>query len=271
MDRTLFSPSMIDVFRGCPLAFSQAFKRYTESGGGGSSLSSLTKSFVKRGLAEINRSQVTTVNQVQVFVGQRWPLEKLEKQGINGDKVVRAFLFGYKTLYSYVRQPYRPTGAEVAAVSLKVRGRAATARVYLEDTFDLVLWYPVERHLEIVDFQIKVSKASPRKENCGSMVARHFLIKKLQTRWPYLSVSSTTVSLSETGKTIVRIPLNDEVLEREWQEIENDLGLMKVEREIPPHSVRDECDYCDALMTRSVQKGSMTGSLAINEDFSMSA
>ena len=92
MDRTLFSPTMIDTFRACKRAFTVAFSRYYATGKAHGSLSSLCKSFIRRGVAAINQGKLRNTSQVQIFIGQHWPLAAVESLGLGGDRVARAFL-----------------------------------------------------------------------------------------------------------------------------------------------------------------------------------
>src|SRR5262245_60113747 len=140
MHRTLFTPSMIETFRLCKRAYELAFVRYANRSYQ-MRPSVLCKQFVLRALADINRGKMVSVHQVQKFMGQHWPIDKLNDQAGEKDNATKAFLYAYKTLNRYVSNPYKPNGAEVVAVALKVRARIAHVRVYVEDTIDLVLWY----------------------------------------------------------------------------------------------------------------------------------
>ena len=74
--------------------------------------------------------------------------------------MTKAFLYVYKTLLRYLSRTYRPTGSRVVGVALNIRARVPHVQVYIEDTFDLILWYPAERKLEFVDFTMQPLKAA---------------------------------------------------------------------------------------------------------------
>src|ERR1700733_8851180 len=122
MHRTLFTPSMVETFRACKRAYEMAFSRYA-NGSANATAASICRRFILKGIAEINRSRLSNVHQVQKFMGQNWPVEKLAEQFGDKESNTKAFLFAYKTLTRYINQPYQPEGAQVAAVALKLRAR----------------------------------------------------------------------------------------------------------------------------------------------------
>src|SRR5215467_13141926 len=115
MDRTLFTPPMIETFRACRRAYQLAYVELRERK---EPANSICKRFILRALAEINRGRLTTVSQVQKYMGQTWPVEKL-----GPDEAVKAFLFAYKTLTNSVISRYKPDQSRVVGVSLRVRAR----------------------------------------------------------------------------------------------------------------------------------------------------
>ncbi len=58
----------------------------------------------------------------------------------------------------YLAKPYRPAGSKVVGVALNVRARVPNVKVYIEDTFDLILWFQNEQRLEFVDFSLQPLK-----------------------------------------------------------------------------------------------------------------
>jgi len=246
MDRTLFSPAMIDTFRSCPRAFETALRQLDE-GGRVRSIASVCKQFVRKGVAEINKGRVTTLNQLQIFIGNHWPVDKMEKYGYDQEQITRAFLYTYKTLAGYVSQPYRPRESEVAAVALKVRARVGSARAYLEDTFDLVLWYPDRAHLEIVDFELSGKVSAGRAWPSASSIARQFLINKLRARFPFRTLAFTTLKLTPRGfQTNSQVAAEDS-LSRHFDDLVRDLDAMRAPLKTEAHPRGEFCRYCSAL------------------------
>lgn len=253
MDRTLFSPSMIDTFRACKRAFELAVSSYT-SQPTKRNVPSLCRQFVRKGIAEINRGKIMTPGDVQTFMGRHWPLEQVEACNADPDSVARAFLFCYKILMSYARAPYRPAGAEVVAVALKARSRVAHVRVYLEDTFDLILWYPKTRHLEIVEYQLRSQRQFSSSWPTVSAQVKRFLCERLRVRWPFESVSITTLKMQPNGMSATSTSIDDSIFKAHFEEVVRDLESMKSPTDRGQHSNEEHCKYCQSLTTRAVQE-----------------
>lgn len=274
MDRTLFSPSMIDTFRACKRAFELALSNYAASSLSSSttttkrSVPSLCRQFIRKGIAEINRGRVTTPGDVQTFMGRHWPLEQVESSGADSDSIAKAFLFCYKTLMSYARAPYRPANAEVVAVALKARSRVAHVRVYLEDTFDLILWYPQTRHLEIVEYQLRANRKFSSAWPTNSALVKRFLCERLRVRWPFETISLTSIEMHTKGMSATNIEIHDAVYKAHFEEIVNDLQNMKSPADRGQHSADEHCNYCQALATnrRTVQEDSSTANTDSGDD-----
>src|SRR5271167_312009 len=77
MDKTLFTPPMIETYRACPKAYHLAFGLARNTG---ETLNSkaVCKKFLLKALGEINKGRVTSVHQVQKFMGMHWPVDKLK-------------------------------------------------------------------------------------------------------------------------------------------------------------------------------------------------
>lgn len=227
MHKTLFSPSMIETFRSCKRAYELAFLNYS-SGNSKTTAGVILKRFVLRALAEINRGRLVTVNHVQKYMGQHWPVERMNEQIGDREAGIRAFLFAYKSLTRYVTQPYLPDGAEAVAIALKVRARIAHVRVYVEDTMDLVLWYPNERKLEIVDFQLKPLKQFDPAWPLPSHLITHYLGERLKTRWPFEKLVMTQLRIGVEGYQTVSATLDESIFRLHWSELVSTLEEMKV-------------------------------------------
>src|SRR6185437_10389882 len=187
MDRTLFTPPMIETFRVCRRAYQLAFHSKQGTAGEPTRLSTLCKRFLLKALAEINRSRIHTLPQVQKYLGQNWPADRLVSQDDSDaqEKTIQAFRFVYRILMHYIKAPYKPQGSEVAAVSLKVRARVVHSKAYLEDSFDLILWHPEKRILELVDFHLQPLKPFDPAWPAATLLIRHFLAQRLRGRWPF--------------------------------------------------------------------------------------
>ena len=82
-----------------------------------------------------------------------------------------------------------PQGAQVGAVALKVRSRVPNSRVYIEDVFDLVLWHPEEKKLELVLFHLKPVRGQAAQWPSPSTLVRQHLAERLKVRWPFEKTS----------------------------------------------------------------------------------
>ena len=274
MDRTLFFPFMLDTYKACRRAYKLAQKKFSsrnQAGSNSRSLSSICKQFVRKGVSEINRGKIRNNNQLQLFIGQHWPVEELEKHGFSQDQIARSFLYVYKTLLYYVRCPYIPEDAEVVASGQKVRAKVHQARVYIEDTIELILWYPEKQHLEIVDFRLQLPQKVLLKQPRPSHLARHFLANKLKIRWPFKTLSITTIKLTPKGMYSNEIELLEDTFNNNWDDIVRDLQDMKTpssneeEEGEEPHKRSDNCSFCMALDNDNENNQSA------DEDLSMSA
>lgn len=251
MDRTLFFPFMLDTYKACQRAYELARKKFSSSnpnnGTNTRSLSSICKQFVRKGVSEVNRGRIKNNNQLQLFIGQHWPIDKLEKSGFTQDQIARSFLYVYKTLLFYVRCPYIPEEAEVVATAQKVRAKVSPAHVYIEDTFDLILWYPEKQHLEIVDFRLKLPPNVYKEHPKPSLLARHFLANKLKVRWPFKTLSVTTIKLTPKGMHANEFDLCEDTFNNNWDDVVRDLQKMKSPTSTEPHNSSDHCSFCMAL------------------------
>lgn len=241
MDRTLFTPPMIETFRVCRRAYRLA---YTQGGEAENARSSaICKKFILKALAEINRGRIVTVNQVQKFLGQHWPVEKIRQEDC-----VKAFLFAYKTLTNYVVKRYRPDGAEVAAVNLKVRARLTNDRVYLEDTFDLVLWHRGERRLEFVDYHLHPLKSFDQSWPSPSILVKHFLAERLRSRFPFEKLTLTFCRVSPQGFTTTSLQLDEAICRAHWPQVLETIEEMKqAEHEVSAVAQACLCKRCACL------------------------
>lgn len=251
MHRTLFTPSMVETFRSCKRAYEIAFSKYTD-GNGSSSAAAICRKFILKGIAEINKSRLANVNQVQKYVGQNWPAEKLSEQLGEKENNTRAFLFAFKALSRYVNQPYVRQGAHTVAVALKLRARVAHVRVYVEDTIDLVLWHPEQKLLEFVDFQTQPLKLMDPAWPSADMLFKQHLAERLKIRWPFEKLVLTSCRVTATEISTNTISLDDSSTSRlHWQDMLKTLEEMK---QPPSRDARqcssgltENCRYCSAL------------------------
>lgn len=253
MDWTLFTPFMLDTFKACKRAYGLARERFSDRSRQ-RSLASLCKQFVRRGVSDINKGKITTNNQLQIFIGQNWPVERLENAGFSQDQIARSFLYTYKTLLHYVRCPYIPDGAEVVGTGQRIRARVPQAKVYIEDTFDMILWYPDRRHLEIVDFRLKLPQEILNTSPLPSSLARQFLAYRLRSRFPFRTLSNTTCKITPKGIHVKEIELNEEVFNNHWDDVVRDLSEMKKPGANEAHAPGETCHFCDALKPENTEE-----------------
>src|SRR5262249_3001000 len=121
MDRTLFTPAMIETFRVCKRAYELAFLQQQDESL--QRLSTVYKRFLLRAAAAVNRGSIKNVPEAQRFIGQHWSATPLEHDAADDaqNKSIQAFRFAYRALSSYVSHPYKPEGSEVVAVNTKMR------------------------------------------------------------------------------------------------------------------------------------------------------
>ncbi len=254
MDRTLFTPAMVETFRVCKRAYEQAFLK-ANSRPGGQKLSSLCKRFLLKAIAELNRDRLKTVNEAQRFIGQHWSALKIENNQTESiqNRSVQAFRFAYKALVSYVNNPYRPKGTEIVAVNTVMRARVPHAQVYLEDVFDLILYHKDEGLLEIVDYHLNPLKAFDPAWPAAAILIKQFLCEKLRTRLPFKRIRITFIQLRSQGPLIKSIDLDESVYRLHWPSVVESLNQMKSAREFPPHQ-SEICNRCE-LLSACMQSG----------------
>jgi len=243
---------MIETFNSCRKAYQVAFEKFS-NGPTQATASVICKKFMLRTLAEINRSRLCTVNQVQKYMGQHWPVEKLEEQVTEKDKTTRAFLFAYKSLIKYVGKPYCPADSYVVSVALKVRARIAHVRVYVEDTMDLVLWYPEEKRLEIVDFQLHPLKPVDPSWPSPALLVKYFLAEKLKTRWPFEKLTITQYRVGLQDYQPLCLNLEESLFRVHWDELVKTIDEMKAGTTEPSPCALDEkgaCSHCQTLSSQ---------------------
>jgi hypothetical protein len=243
---------MIETFRTCRHAYDLAFlKGEFESP---ERLSVVCKHFILRALAQVHKGKITNISQMQKYLGQNWPADKVSEVTQDKDSAARAFLFVYKTLLRYVINPSIPTGARVVGAALKVRARVPHVRVYVEDTLDLVLWYPDKLKIEFVDFQIQAPKAIDPAWPSAELLVKKFLAERLQTRWPFekLSISSQRVGIDDFAP--LKTHLKETTYRLHWLELVKNLEQMKEFEMSDPKDYgthpQGNCVHCEILRSR---------------------
>lgn len=252
MHRTLFTPPMIETFRSCRKAYEMAFAKFSIGFKTGS-LAGACKRFILKAISEVNKERLTNTQQIQKYMGQGWPLERSNDASSEKEISTRAFLFAFKSLIKYVNKPYKPKGAEVAAVGLKVRARVAHVRVYVEDTIDLILWYPAEKRLELVNFQMQpIKPVNPSWPNASLLVKAH-LAERLKVRWPFEKLSITTYRVGTQDYPLMSVLVDEPLYRAHWAELVKTLEEMK---QTPAKEVAcssgSQCKYCSSLKKANV-------------------
>ena len=247
MERTLFSPSMLEAFRACKRAYFLAFLR-DGAERARSRDANVCKRFILKGLAEINRGKLTGVPQIQKFMGQYWPLDRIKSEP-GKDTATRAFLFAYKTLIRYAANPYMPEGAELAGVNIKVRSRIQAERIYLEDVFDMVLWHPREKRLELVIFHLKPAREEDAAWPSASTLVRQNLAERLRVRFPFETLTLTLLRTSPQETKVSSRELPESMYRLHWPDIVKNLDEMQELSKLPelPAHPQEDCQYCHAL------------------------
>lgn len=253
MHRTLFSPTMIETFRTCRRAYDLAFIKGVTSRNP-ERLVVVCKHFILRALAQINKGKITSVTQVQKYMGQNWPADTITEIICDKDYATRAFLHVYKTLLHYVDNPYIPKGAQVVGAALKVRARVPHLRVYVEDTLDLVLWYPDRRQLEFVDFQVQPAKAIDPAWPSADLLVKKFLAERLKTRWPFEWLAITSKRVAPYEVAALNLNIEETTYRLHWREIVKNLEQMKMFEASDPKDYgvhpNGTCRHCQLLETR---------------------
>ncbi len=255
MHKTLYTPTMIDTFRACSKAYKLAFlQNDIES----VSLSFICKQFLLRVVSQINKGKITTVSQLQKYMGQYWPADQLDSSS-NREDVTKAFLYVYKTLLRYLAKPYRPAGSRIVGVALNIRARIPQAKVYIEDTFDLIVWYPNEQKLEFVDFTMQPLKNSDPAWPSTTVLVKKYLAEKLKSRWPYKKLSIRTERLGLQDYTPIITNTEESIFRLHWTELVKSLEQMQVleNQEMEGKGSKKalwhqshECRHCQTIMSR---------------------
>jgi hypothetical protein len=248
MDRTLFTPPMIETFRVCRRAYQMAFLGGRQ-GPEKVKLQTVCKRFLLRALSEIHKGRIQNLPQVQKYLGQHWPAERLIFDGddLRGqEQGIQAFRFVYRVLTNYISDPYRPKGGEPAGISLKVRARVPHSKVYLEDTFDLIIWHPEKRVLELVDFHLSPLKPYDPAWPASALMVRYFLAQRLRQRWPFDKLVMTYCQLHSDGLTPVPIEIDDAIFRLHWPELLKTINQMKDPQDYAPHR-NPMCRRCQFL------------------------
>jgi hypothetical protein len=249
MERTLFSPSMLEAFTACKRAYLLAYGGEGEANRAVSARA-LCKHFILRGLGQINKGAITNASQLQKFMGQQWPIDKLSDQPGGKDSATRAFLFAYKTLLHYAANPYRPAGAQIGAVGLKVRSRVTdtqgSSQLYIEDLFDMVLWHPETKTLELVLFHLKPLRLHDASRPSPATLLRQQLAERLKARWPFEKLVLTMIKVGPGEMRQLSTPLDVGLYQMHWPKVVSDLAEMQGLTEVSGHDDSD-CRYCQVL------------------------
>lgn len=242
MDRTLFTPAMIETFKVCKRAYEYAFVKPRAAGN--PKLSTVVKRFLLRAFAEVNRGRITSVQEAQRYIGQQWSAIKGSETDGTSHESILAFRFAYKALTQYATRPYKPGGAEVVAVNMKMRARIPGSRVYLEDVFDLVLWHPQQQMLEVVDFHLKPIKPLDPAWPDTQVLIKHFLVAKLRTRYAFGRARYTFGHIQSQRVQLQSMELDESVFQIHWQELVKTIEEMKSPAQYPPEP-SDICKRCE--------------------------
>jgi hypothetical protein len=254
MDRTLFSPAMIETFLSCKKAFDSAFVRDTEN----PKLANahyLCKKFLLKAIAEINRGKITTVAQMQKYIGQNWPGDKFGPD--NNEKVqekhIESFRFIYRALTNYVSKPYKPKDGQIIGVNLKVRARVPHTKIYLEDTFDAIAWHKESKQLEFIDYHINPLKPFDLAWPKASFLVKHFLAERLHSRFPFQKLLFTFVQVQSESVTPNFVELDKNIVQLHWADLLKTINEMKASQNIS-YECKPSCKLCQLLDNSAVNE-----------------
>ncbi len=236
MDRTLFSPAMIETYRACKKAYELAFLKPRLAGT--VKLSIITKRILLRGFAEIHRGQVKTITQAQQWIGQQWSMLDIKSDAPEPfqKNSVDAFRYAYRAFTSYVTRPYKPAGSEVVGVNVKFRARVPQSKAYIEDVFDLLLWHPHEEMIEIVDYHISPLQQQDAARPKPSVLIKQFLVQKIQARYPFKKIKLTYARILPSGIQYQSTHLDDAVFRLQWPQLAGTIEEMKSATEFQPQA-----------------------------------
>ncbi len=237
MSNTLFTPAMIDTFRNCRRAYDMAFGP-SHSPVTSNSISSICKPFLLKAIANINQGNITNVTQIQKFMGEHWPSDQLKQ-----NDAVRAFLFVYKSLISYLSHPYRPHGGISIGINKKARSRVPHIKVYLEDTFDFMLWYPGKAKLELIDYHLQPLKSFDPSWPSAGILVKQFLSGRLKEKWPFKKLALTFCQISPQGIKPYSLNLEESIYNAHWPDLLQTLEEMKAPVDYAPNP-GDLCERC---------------------------
>ena len=123
----------------------------------------------------------------------------------------------------------------------------------LEEVFDLVLYYPAEKKLELVIFSLKEPRPSNPAWPTPTELVRQFLAERLQMRYPFEKLLLTTIKVSPQETKVSRKEASKELFALHWPEVVKSLAEMKELSEMPSHE-EDGCRYCEAIESRMVRE-----------------
>lgn len=246
MDRTLFSPAMIETYKACKKAYELAFLKPRGGGADKLKLSTVTKRLLLRAFADVNRGRIKTVAEAQRFIGQQWSALKINPDAPEDvhSQSIRAFRFAYRALNAYVNKPYRPAGAEVVGANLKLRARVAHTRAYIEDVFDLLLWHPDTKTIEIVDYQLSAIRPFDPAWPSPSALIKQFLAERIQSRYPFEKIKLTYGQILSSGVQYQSIELDEAVFRLHWPMLTSTIEEMKSASDFAPQP-SDLCRRCE--------------------------
>lgn len=243
MDRTLFSPAMIQTYQKCKKLYELKYMKTPV--GEGVKLSTITKRILKKGFAEVHRGQITTVPQAQQWIGQHWPNldSKADPSEPFEGGIINSFRFALRVLTAYAVRPYEPAASQIAAVNIKLRARIPHSNTYIEDVFDLVLWHPHEETLEIVDYHISALQVRDEAWPPADILIKQFLVQKIHSRYPFKRIKMTFGRFMPSGMQYKSFMLDDALFRLHWPEIERTIEEMKSAHEFKA-STQEFCARC---------------------------
>ncbi len=195
MNNNTISTAMIDIFRNCPRAYFLGLYYAKFSVNENTKPLTTLKKCLLQGIAHINLQNITTLAQVQKYVGKYFPESVYKSRQLTRSQATESFFYVYHCLKNYLNNQYIIDGFEKVGVAAKLKSRVALAQIYLEDTLDLVLWNPKTKTLEVVDFVTKAPRYSDGTWPSLEDLVMTYLSQKLKLHYPYENLIITKYTL----------------------------------------------------------------------------
>lgn len=215
MKNNTINTAMIEIFNLCPRAYFLGL--YYSSYANSIKPVTTLKKCLLQGIAHINLKNITTLAQVQKYVGKHFPESIVKAKNIPGSKANEAFLYIYHCLKNYLNNPYNPANFEKVGVAAKLKSRVPLANIYLEEIVDLILWNSKTKTLEIIDFDTKTTAYNNYFWPGNLELVLTYLSQKLRLHYPYENLQILKYNLSNKPNKENNNVISTKVSETEFE------------------------------------------------------